>query len=151
MCSGGFRDGFQEKVLEALKEERGNPFAVPVKLLKAVMEKGEDGLGYKMYKNTLSDLNLVNQNHLFGIRGEWLQDEGCRNFCRRFYGCIDQKFYPVREEIVPYFVEMAMVLGTKALALYYKNGADREQILEVLEKEMSILETGVCKQPENPC
>lgn len=141
----GFREGFQNKVMEVLKEERGNPFAVPVKLLKAVMEEGENGLGYRMYKNMLSDLNMVNQNHLFGIRGTWFQDQDCRVFCRKIHEGVDKKLYPMEEEIVPYFVEIAMVISTKALTLYYKNAVDKEQLLEVLEKEMFILEKGVCK------
>ena len=141
----GFRDSFQDKVIEALKKEEGNPFAVPVNLLKAVMKKGENGLGYKMYKNILSDLNMVNQNYLFGIRGVWLQDEDYQEFCRRFYGGIDKNTYAIQEELLPYFVDMAMVISMKALALYYKNVVERERLLKVVEKEMLVLEKGVCK------
>lgn len=141
----GFRDAFQRKVMEALKEERGNPFAAPLKLLSDVMEEGEDGLGYKMYKNMLSDLNMVNHNHLFGIRGACFQDESYRSFCRRFYEGIDRETYPVEEELLPYLVEMAMVIGTKALAFYYKNVVGREQLMEILKKELLILEKGVCR------
>lgn len=142
----GFRDGYQEKVMEVLSEEGGNPFAVPVRLLCAVMEEGESGLGYRMFKNMLSDLNTVNQNRLLGIRGAWFRDEAYQAFSRRLYNGIDREAYPVVEELMPYLMEMFTVILARALSLYYINAAEKEQLLEILEKELAILEKGVCRQ-----
>ena len=94
----GFRESCQAKVFRTLKESGGNPFAAAVQLLEAVMEQGEDGLGYRMYRNMLSDLSLVNQNHLFGISGFMLEDEAYRTFIKNIYERIDRDHYPIDEE-----------------------------------------------------
>jgi len=64
----GFRDNCQERIFRTLKEQGGNPFGTALKLLEAVVDEDHGGLGYKMYRNMLSDLSVVDQNHLFGIR-----------------------------------------------------------------------------------
>ena len=71
----GFRDNCQERIFRTLKEQGGNPFGTALKLLEAVVDEDHGGLGYKMYRNMLSDLSVVDQNHLFGIKGFLLQDE----------------------------------------------------------------------------
>lgn len=142
----GFRDNFQNRIYHLLEQEGGDPFAVSVKLLEAVMEDSESGLSYKMYKNMLSDLSVVNQNHLFGIKGFLFQDDAYMEFVREFYRHIDKKRYSIDEETMAYLVEMTMLIVVKALALYYKNVADRKQILEIVEKEMSILKNGACQR-----
>lgn len=65
----GFRDNCQERIFRTLKEQEGNPFGTALKLLEAVVDEDHGGLGYKMYRNMLSDLSVVDQNHLFGIKG----------------------------------------------------------------------------------
>ena len=76
----GFRDNCQERIFRTLKEQEGNPFETALKLLEAVVDEDHGGLGYKMYRNMLSDLSVVDQNHLFGIKGFLLQDESYREF-----------------------------------------------------------------------
>ena len=140
----GFRESCQAKVFRTLKESGGNPFAAAVQLLEAVMEQGEDGLGYRMYRNMLSDLSLVNQNHLFGISGFMLEDEAYRTFIKNIYERIDRDHYPIDEENLAYLVEMLMLITIKAVTQYYKNVVDKEQLLTVTRKEMQILEKGIC-------
>lgn len=142
----GFRDNFQNRIYHLLEQEGGDPFAVAVKLLEAVVEDSESGLSYKMYKNMLSDMSVVNQNHLFGIKGFLFQDDAYMEFVREFYRHIDKKRYPIDEETMAYLLEMTMLIVVKALALYYKNVADRKQVLEIVEKEMSILKNGACQR-----
>lgn len=144
----GFRDGCQNKILGTLDEQGGDPFAAALRLLEAVVEEGEGGLGYKMYRNMLSDLSLVNQNHLFGIKGFMFQDEGYREFIEKLYEHIDKERYPIDKETLAYLVDMTMLIVVKAVTLYYKNVVGKEKLLEVTKKELKILEYGVCKGPE---
>ena len=145
----GFRDNCQKKIFEFLRAERGNPFEAAMGLLGIVMEQGEDGLGYRMYRNMLSDLSVVDQNHLFGIKGFLLQDESYGEFVHKLYEGIDRERYPIDEETLSYLVDMAMLIIIRAVTLYYKNVVDREKLLEVTKKEMLILEYGVCRNTGN--
>ena len=145
----GFRDNCQKKIFKFLREEQGNPFEAAMGLLGIVMEQGEGGLGYRMYRNMLSDLSVVDQNHLFGIKGFLLQDESYREFVQKLYEGIDRERYPIDEENLAYLVDMAMIIIIRAVTLYYKNVVDREKLLEVTKKEMLILEYGVCRNTGN--
>ena len=124
----GFRDNCQERIFRTLKEQGGNPFGT------ALM---------------LSDLSVVDQNHLFGIKGFLLQDESYGEFVHKLYEGIDRERYPVDEETLSYLVDMAMLIIIRAVTLYYKNVVDREKLLEVTKKEMLILEYGVCRNTGN--
>ena len=132
----GFRDNCQERIFRTLKEQGGNPFGTAL-------------LGYKMYRNMLSDLSVVDQNHLFGIKGFLLQDESYGEFVHKLYEGIDRERYPIDEETLSYLVDMAMLIIIRAVTLYYKNVVDREKLLEVTKKEMLILEYGVCRNTGN--
>lgn len=145
----GFRDNCQERIFRTLKEQGGNPFGTALKLLEAVVDEDHGGLGYKMYRNMLSDLSVVDQNHLFGIKGFLLQDESYGEFVHKLYEGIDRERYPVDEETLSYLVDMAMLIIIRAVTLYYKNVVDREKLLEVTKKEMLIMEYGVCRNTEN--
>lgn len=140
----GFRDNCQDKVFSTLKEEHGNPFAAAVKLFEYVMEEGESGIGYRVYRNILSDMNLANQNHLLGIKGFLFQDDTYKGFVKRIHECVDRETYPIEEETMAYVVEMAMLIVIKAITLYYKNAVDKKQLLNVIKKELQILEKGAC-------
>ena len=140
----GFRDSCQEKVFSTLKEQQGNPFAAAVKLFEYVMEEGENGIGYRVYRNMLSDMNVANQNHLLGIKGFLFQDDTYKGFVECIYECVDRKTYPIEEETMAYVVEMAMLIVVKAITLYYKNVVDKKQLLTVIKKELQILEKGAC-------
>ncbi len=145
----GFRDNCQERIFRTLKEQGGNPFGTALMLLEAVVEEDHGGLGYKMYRNMLSDLSVVDQNHLFGIKGFLLQDESYGEFVHKLYEGIDRERYPIDEETLSYLVDMAMLIIIRAVTLYYKNVVDREKLLEVTKKEMLILEYGVCRNTGN--
>ena len=145
----GFRDNCQKKIFKFLREEQGNPFEAAMGLLGIVMEQGEGGLGYRMYRNMLSDLSVVDQNHLFGIKGFLLQDESYGEFVHKLYEGIDRERYPIDEETLSYLVDMTMLIIIRAVTLYYKNVVDREKLLEVTKKEMLILEYGVCRNTGN--
>ncbi len=145
----GFRDNCQERIFRTLKEQGGNPFGTALKLLEAVVDEDHGGLGYKMYRNMLSDLSVVDQNHLFGIKGFLLQDESYGEFVHKLYEGIDRERYPVDEETLSYLVDMAMLIIIRAVTLYYKNVVDREKLLEVTKKEMLIMEYGVCRNTGN--
>ena len=145
----GFRDNCQKKIFKFLREEQGNPFEAAMGLLGIVIEQGEGGLGYRMYRNMLSDLSVVDQNHLFGIKGFLLQDESYGEFVHKLYEGIDRERYPVDEETLSYLVDMAMLIIIRAVTLYYKNVVDREKLLEVTKKEMLIMEYGVCRNTGN--
>lgn len=141
----GFRDLCREKVFRTLEEERGNPFAAAVKLFETVMNEGENGLGYQMHRNMLSDMSMADQNHIFGMKGFLFQDDAYMVFIKNIYEGLDKERYPIEEETLAYVVEMAMLIVIKAITMYYKNVADREQLLAVIKKEMQILEKGACK------
>lgn len=146
----GFRDSSQDRIFKTLEEEGGNPFAAAIRLLEAVLDEGEGGLGYKMYRNMLSDLSVVNQNHLFGIKGFLLQDESYREFVQKLCERIDQEHYPIDQETLAYLVDIAMLIIIKAVTLYYKNAVDRNKLLEATKKEMMILEFGACRGSGKP-
>lgn len=145
----GFRDSFREKVLCTLRERDGNPFETAVMLLEAAVEQGENGIGYRMYRNMLTDLSVMNQNHLFGIKGFLFQDHTYKKFVRDIYGCIDKEHYPIDEDTLGYVVDMVMLIIMKAITIYYKNVVDKEQLLAVIRREMQILEQGACTSLKN--
>lgn len=95
----GFRDNCQRRIFEFLRAERGNPFEAAMGLLGIVMEQGEDGLGYRMYRNMLSDMSLVNQTHLFGIKGFLFQDSTYMEFVEKVHEVIDGERYPIEKEM----------------------------------------------------
>lgn len=140
----GFRERFCERVFEILEEEKGNPFAVPVRLLKQLIEQRPEGIGYKMYQNMLAYLNVINQNQLFGVRGLLVQDDSFNGFLDHLYTKIDREQYPVKRESLGYAAEMAILVFVKSLAMYYRKVAEKDQILDILESEMRILERGSC-------
>ena len=98
------------------------------------MDEDHGGLGYKMYRNMLSDLSVVDQNHLFGIKGFLLQDESYGEFVHKLYEGIDRERYPIDEETLSYLVDMTMLIIIRAVTLYYKecggpgktSGSDKE-------------------------
>lgn len=140
----GFRENCRARVFAALNEEQGNPFAAALKLLEEVMEQGEEGLGYKMYRNMLSDMSLVNQNHLFGIKGFLFQDSMYVGFVKDVHEAINREHYPMDRETLAYLLDMIMLIIIKTITMYYKNVAGKEQLIEAAGKEMQILEKGVC-------
>lgn len=140
----GFREKCQSRIFRVLEEAQGNPFKASLMLLKEVMEKGGAGLGYQMYRNMLSDLSMVNQNHLLGIKGIMFQDESYKAFVRHIHEHIDREDFPIKEEDVAYLAEMLILVSMKAISHYYKNMTDKETLLKVAEKEIQILEKGFC-------
>ena len=140
----GFRDNCQRRIFEFLRAERGNPFEAAMGLLGIVMEQGEDGLGYRMYRNMLSDMSLVKQTHLFGIKGFLFQDSTYMEFVEKVHEAIDGERYPIEKEMLAYLVDMLMLIVIRAITMYYKNVAGKDQLLDVARKEMQILENGVC-------
>ena len=138
----GFGESCQEQIFEIMEEEQGNPFAVPVRFLRQILDQGSDGIAYKMYQNMLSDLNVVNQNQLFGIKGFLFQDPSFIRFLDALDSRLDKNRYPVSRNNLAYAVELAILVFIKALTMYYKGIADKEQILTVTENEMRILEKG---------
>lgn len=140
----GFGKLCEDRIFEIMEEEQGNPFAVPIRFLKQVMAEGNEGIGYRMYRNMLSDLNVVNQNQLFGVQGFLFQDISFMEFLDKLYERMDRNRYPVSRDILAYTVELSILLFVKALTMYYKEIADKEQIITVTENEMRILEKGSC-------
>ncbi len=140
----GFRDNCQKKIFEFLREEQGNPFEAAMGLLGIVMEQGEDGLGYRMYRNMLSDMSLMDQTHLFGIKGFLFQDSTYMEFVDKVHDGIDRERYLIERETLAYLVDMLMLIVIRTITMYYKNVAGKDQLLDVARKEMQILENGVC-------
>lgn len=141
----GFREKCQTRVFKTLEEAEGDPFKTVLMLLERVMEKGGGGLGYRMYRNMLSDLNMVNQNHLLGIKGFMFQDEIYQSFVRNIHKHMDRDHFPVQEEDMVYLVEMLMLVSMKAISHYYKNISDKALLLDVAAKEIQFLEKGFCQ------
>ena len=50
----------------------------------------------------------------------------------------------MEKETLSYVVEMSMMLSIKAITLFYKRVASKEDILTVAGNEMHILEKGAC-------
>lgn len=140
----GAGDRCQQWAFRIMEEEKGNVFAVPIRILSKLMDRDTEGLGYKMYQNMLSDLNLVNQHQLFGVRGFLFRDDTFRDFIDKVYLNLDKSRFPMEKETLSYVVEMSMMLSIKAITLFYKRAASKEDILTVAGNEMHILEKGAC-------
>ena len=140
----GAGDRCQQWAFRIMEEEKGNVFAVPIRILSKLMDRDTEGLGYKMYQNMLSDLNLVNQHQLFGVRGFLFRDDIFRDFIDKVYLNLDKSRFPMEKETLSYVVEMSMMLSIKAITLFYKRAASKEDILTVAGNEMHILEKGAC-------
>ena len=139
----GFRDNCQKKIFKFLREEQGNPFEAAMGLLGIVMEQGEGGLGYRMYRNMLSDMSLMDQTHLFGIKGFLFQDSTYMEFVDKVHDGIDRERYLIERETLAYLVDMLMLIVIRTITMYYKNVAGKDQLLDVARREMQILENGI--------
>lgn len=140
----GFREKCQARVLRAVEETQGDPFQAVICLLERVMEKGIGGLGYRMYRNMLADLSMINQNHLLGIKGFMFEDEVYRAFVKAVMKHVDKERFPIEEEDMAYLVEMLMLVSMKAISHFYKNISDKEMLLQVASREIQFLERGFC-------
>ena len=125
----GFRDNCQKKIFEFLREEQGNPFEAAMGLLGIVMEQGEDG--------------LMDQTHLFGIKGFLFQDSTYMEFVDKVHDGIDRERYLIERETLAYLVDMLMLIVIRTITMYYKNVAGKDQLLDVARREMQILENGI--------
>lgn len=112
-------------------------------LLGIVMEQGEGGLGYRMYRNMLSDMSLMDQTHLFGIKGFLFQDSTYMEFVDKVHDGIDRERYLIERETLAYLVDMLMLIVIRTITMYYKNVAGKDQLLDVARREMQILENGI--------
>ena len=139
----GFRDNCQERIFRTLKEQGGNPFGTALKLLEAVVDEDHGGLGYKMYRNMLSDMSLMDQTHLFGIKGFLFQDSTYMEFVDKVHDGIDRERYLIERETLAYLVDMLMLIVIRTITMYYKNVAGKDQLLDVARREMQILENGI--------
>lgn len=140
----GFMDCCREKIFRTLKQEGGNPFAVPVCLLKEAMEEAAGGLGYKMFQNMLTDLSVVNQNQLFGIKGFMLPEDSYSDFVKELDAHVDKERYPLSAETLAYVSEIAVMACFKAMSMYYRKTVKKEQALAIIRNEMRILQMGAC-------
>lgn len=150
----GFRERFEETVLAAMDQAGGYFFEVPLRLLKQLMDEGTSGVGYKMYKNLFSDLNVVNQGQIFGGEGFRFQDpQNLRSeeFIKKLYDRLDKIRCPMDQETFAYTAEISLLLSMKGIALYYKEEADQELILKTASRELQILERGACTGTEQDC
>ena len=139
----GFRDNCQERIFRTLKEQGGNPFGTALKLLEAVVDEDHGGLGYKMYRNMLSDMSLMDQTHLFGIKGLLFQDSTYMEFVDKVHDGIDRERYLIEGETLAYLGDMLMLIVIRTITMYYKNVAGKDQLLDVARREMQILENGI--------
>lgn len=140
----GFREKFREAVFEAMDSAEGNFFEVPLLLLRRLMAEGTSGMGYKMYQNMLSDLNVINQSQIFGVQSFHFQDPSYEDFIRELYRRLDKERCPMDEETLAYAAEISILLSMKGIALYYKEEADQEMILKTATRELRIVERGAC-------
>ena len=140
----GFGAHFRRRVFEILKEENGNLFAVPCRLLKEIMEEEQD-TAYKLYRNILTDMNVVSQNHFFGVKGFLLQDEGFLRLLDELREAGNREKLPDTWESLACVVELCILIFLKGLTMHYKELTSREEILQITETEMKILEQGSCR------
>ena len=143
----GFRVSCGKTVLDTLKSQKGDPFETSLELLSTVLKKDQNGMGYRMYRNMLSDLSVVNQNQMFGVKGFLVQDEAYRSFIEQLYECLDHEQYPIDQDTLAYLVDMLVLIFIRSVTLFYAGAAESGRILEVMKNEMGILEAGIrsCK------
>ncbi len=144
----GFREQFEKAVFETMDKAKGDFFEVPLLLLKRIMDEGTSGVGYKMYQNMLSDLNVINQSHIFGVQSFRFQDPDYEAFVGGLYSRLDKERCPIDEETMAYVVEISFLLAVKGIALYYKEEADEELILKTAARELRIVQRGAFAMAE---
>ena len=134
---GGIREKFKQAVFHWMDAEKGNFFAVPLRILKQVMEEGTSGLGYRMYRNLLADVNVVSQSQSF-----LLQNADRSGFIEELYAHLDKKRCPMDRATLAYAVELSLLLSVKGITLYYNGESDQEEILKTAARELEIVERG---------
>mgnify|MGYP005800665767 FL=1 len=134
---GGLREKFKQAVFHWMDAEKGNFFAVPLRILKQVMEEGTSGLGYRMYRNLLADVNVVSQSQSF-----LLQNTDRSGFIEELYAHLDKKRCPMDRATLAYAVELSLLLSVKGITLYYNGESDQEEILKTAARELEIVERG---------
>ena len=145
----GFGIQCRRRVFEILEEEKGNLFSVPCRLLKEIME-GKQDTAYKLYRNILTDMNVVSQNHFFGVKGLMLRDEGFLCLLDELREAGDAAKLPASKEELACVAELCILVFLKGLTMHYKELASREEILQITETQMQILEYGSCRETGKP-
>lgn len=140
---GDFRDMCREKVFAELEENGGDPFETACCLLNQVMEYGGSLRGVQMYRNALTDLNMISQNQLFGVKGFLYKDEAYTRFIHELYIRIDSSRFPIRDEKkLACLVDMMQVMIVKAISMFYMGLADPDTLMAVARDQMYILKNG---------
>lgn len=140
---GDFRDMCREKVFAELEQREGDLFETACSLLAQVMEYGGCLQGAGIYRNALTDLNLISQNQLFGIKGFLYKDEAYARFIHELYIRIDSRRFPIRDEKrLACLVEMIQVMIVKAISMFFLGLADPETLMAVARDQMYILKNG---------
>lgn len=142
---GDFSQKFEEKILGLLEEEGESPFSVCLRLLKERLEMGAEGPGYRMYQNLIGDMNTVDQGRLFGIQEFMLKDPAYLRFVDHVCKILEKRGVQAQPEILAYGIDLLLMVGIKALTMYYRNPEEKEEILRVTEQEIRILEKGLCR------
>ena len=142
----GFREMCRERVLAQLEANHGDIFEAACALLDQALRVGKSCRGAKLYRNALTDLNMVSQNQLFGVKAFLYEDEVYRDFVRGLYAGLDLARFPIEsEEQLACLVEMMIVVIVKTISMFYMGVADRERLMEVARRQIYILKNGALK------
>lgn len=145
---GDFREMCREKVFAELEAKKGDPFEAACSLLGQVMAYGSCLQGVKMYRNALTDLNIISQNQLFGMEGFLYKDEIYARYIHQLYIRIDSSRFPIQDEKkLVCLVEMMQVMIVKAISMFYMGLADPDILMAVTRDQMDILKNGALFRP----
>lgn len=143
-----FREMCREKVYSGLEASGGDPFEAACSLLGQVMSYGGCLRGVKMYRNALTDLNIISQNQLFGMEGFLYKDEIYTKYIHQLYIRLNRSRFPVRDEKkLACLVEMMQVMIVKAISMFYMGLADPDTLMAVTRDQMDILKNGAFPPP----
>lgn len=143
---GGFREMCRERVYAQLEALGGDLFETACALVDQAMRVGKSCRGAELYRNALTDLNMVSQNQLFGMKAFLYDDEVYRGFISGLFGRIDRGRFPIEsEEELACLVEMMLVMIVKTISMFYMGVADRDRLMEVTRRQIYILKNGALK------
>ena len=142
----GFRERCRERVYAQLEAQNGDLFETALALLDQALRVGKSCRGAELYRNALTDLNMVTQNQLFGVKAFLYDEEVYRGFVSGLYARIDRRRFPIEsEEKLACLVEMMVVMTVKTISMFYMGVADRDRLMEVTRRQIYILKNGALK------
>ena len=141
------QDKCKNAIWGALDHAKGDIFIAAEKLVRFMMEYGQEHEDFSFYKNILSDYHLATDTVGYRQKTFLYDSETYRKFVAKCYEKIDREKYRITNaEDLAYLIELMCIVVLKTATMYYMKMASGEEAKNVFDKQMEILKHGICRE-----